>query len=682
MRVSSRSRLAVRLGVILVLLAGCLTLISATKPPFSKHDKAYYLDERTINFVRPGLFIQVYDASIADDGTIKCRLKVLDRETGGIPLDINGIETPGTVSLSFIAAYIPKDGDQYTSYTTRPQTSPITGVTAVQAGTDSGGTKTQLAVGDYEYTFKTKAPAGFDKTTTNTIGVYATRNLSDFDLGTYYANDTYNFVPDGAAVTKVRDIISTQACDKCHTELEAHGGSRREVQLCILCHQPQTVDPDTGNTVDMPVMIHKIHMGSQLPSVQAGTPYEIIGHNQSVNDYSDVVFPANPRACAFCHEPGLTTQSDYWYTKPTRKDCGACHDNVNFATGANHAGGLPEFDDKTCTQCHQPQGEYDFDASIKGAHVIPEESSMLPGVVFGINKVTNGMAGEKPTVEFTVTNKAGEPYDLKTFSRLQLVMAGNTLDYTRDYSEDPRATATGADGVFSYTFTEPIPADAKGTWTVGIEGYNNQTLLPGTVKEMAVRDAGLNKTLSFSVDGSDVVARRTVVTTDSCNRCHRFLSLHGGNRNEIAQCVLCHNPDATDESNRPASAKPDESIDFSLMVHRIHAGVRQTRDFTIYGYRGSINNFNDIVFPGQLNDCAMCHVDGSYNVPLPTTNLAITDPRGLLNPVNPATGACTACHTSLDAASHALANTSLLGESCGACHGEGKLFSVDKMHAQ
>jgi OmcA/MtrC family decaheme c-type cytochrome len=75
------------------------------------------------------------------------------------------------------------------------------------------------------------------------------------------------------------------------------------VQLCIICHQPQTSDPNTRNSLDMKVFIHDIHMGSSLPSVQAGTPYQIIGFQNSVNDFSSVVYPANIMRCQTCHNP-------------------------------------------------------------------------------------------------------------------------------------------------------------------------------------------------------------------------------------------------------------------------------------------------------------------------------------------------------------------------------------------
>ena len=51
---------------------------------------------------------------------------------------------------------------------------------------------------------------------------------------------------------------------------------------------------------------------------------------------------------------------------------------MNFATGANHVN-LPQVSDNQCTQCHIPQGELEFDASIKGAHTVPTESLTRPG---------------------------------------------------------------------------------------------------------------------------------------------------------------------------------------------------------------------------------------------------------------------------------------------------------------
>ena len=58
-----------------------------------------------------------------------------------------------------------------------------------------------------------------------------------------------------------------QSCNTCHYQLAFHGGYANGMNMCVLCHQPQNADPTTGNTLDLKVMAHKIHMGSQLPSV-------------------------------------------------------------------------------------------------------------------------------------------------------------------------------------------------------------------------------------------------------------------------------------------------------------------------------------------------------------------------------------------------------------------------------
>ncbi|MBM3810332.1 MAG: OmcA/MtrC family decaheme c-type cytochrome [Acidimicrobiia bacterium] len=671
----------VRLIVALVAVLTAATLVSAPKNPFTERDKGYYADANLINFVRPGLQVKITAATIAADGTISTRFKLTDPR--GLGLDRLGVTTPGTVGISFIAATIPAGQTDYTAYTTRIQTSPITNQSATQAAGENNGTFQQVGDGEYVYTFRARAPANVDRTATHSIGAYASRNLSEFDLGTGYDDDVFNFVPNGAAVRVTRDVIKTASCNNCHDPLAIHGGSRRSMELCVMCHTPQTSDPDTGNTVDMRVMTHKIHMGRDLPSVQAGGKYQIIGFQQSVHDYSKVVFPAAPdtRNCTVCHETGKgAAQEDAWL-KPTRAACGSCHDNVNFATGQRHAN-LPQISDNQCGTCHQPQGELEFDVSIRGAHTDPRFSRDLPGVVFELNEVRNTNPGQRPVVTFTLKDKRGNALTASDMSRLALVLAGPASDYRTFVSENALTATAAAGGRHTYTFTAPVPADAKGTWTIGMEGYRNLTLLAGTVREQTVRDAGDNKVMHFSTDGSPLAVRRRAVSIDKCNACHFDLSLHGGNRNEVEQCVMCHNPTMTDAARRPANQMPAEAIDFKTMIHRIHSGAEQGRPYIIYGFGNTPHDYSNVHYPGDRRNCLGCHINNAEQLPVRPGLGEVTDPRGPLNPAGPTTAACTGCHTTIAAASHALANTTRLGESCAACHGPNATFSINRSHAR
>ena len=202
----------------------------------------------------------------------------------------------------------------------------------------------KVSDGVYKYTLKTKLPEGDDVTATHSIGLVFYRDLSEFGLGTDITNDVVNFRPDGGVVTKVRDVVTTESCKKCHDDVtfgfHSHG-ARSTVEVCVLCHNPQTIDPDTGESQDMAVFIHKIHRGKDLPSVVAGKPYKIIGNAQSVHDYSTVGYPQDIRNCETCHDPKAgAMQQEAYLLHPTRAACGSCHDDVNFATGANHANGL------------------------------------------------------------------------------------------------------------------------------------------------------------------------------------------------------------------------------------------------------------------------------------------------------------------------------------------------------
>ncbi len=676
------TRYSIRTRVILfaVALFAVLGGIQAAnrKKEFTARDKAFFADARTISFVRPGLNLKIVAAEILTDGTIRARVQISDPK--GVPLEREGINTPGAVSMSFIAAYIPNGQTQYVSYTTLTQVSTITGKSAIQAGADAaGGVFTKTAEGEYLYTFRTKAPTTFEADSTHTIGVYSSRVLTEFDLGTNFASATFNFVPSGGKVAVVRDVIKDATCSTCHGEISAHGGARRGIEMCVLCHTPQTTDPDTGNTVDLAVMAHKIHAGSSLPSVKAGGKYQIIGFGNSVNDYSKVGFPSDIRNCNVCHVqsgPNTATQATNMY-QPSRAACGSCHDDLDFAAGKGHFAAT----DNQCSECHRPDGK-DFDLSIRGSHQIPEYSAQLPGTKLAILDIKDGIAGKKPIVTFAVKDAKGNPIKPSDMNSLAIILAGDTKEYTTLFSESAIATPMAASGEATYTFTNAIPATSKGSFTISMTGYKNANLTRRDDSVVTVRDAAINVWKTFSIDNSPVAQRRKVVSIDKCNVCHFQLAPHGRNRNQIETCVLCHTPSGTDVARRTPAQGASESIHLGTMIHRIHAGKKQIRDYTIIGFGGSVNNFNSVGFPNELNNCAACHVNGSEALPLPETNLNVSDPRGWIPSAGPAAAVCSGCHVSKAAASHFLLNSSQLGEGCAVCHGPNADFAVSKVHAK
>jgi OmcA/MtrC family decaheme c-type cytochrome len=437
----------------------------------------------------------------------------------------------------------------------------------------------------------------------------------------------------------------------------------------------------------MKVMIHKIHMGFELPSVQAGKPYQIIGFNNSVNDYSEVEFPAEgPNNCQFCHAPATQpnpppANANAWLMRPSRAACGSCHDNVNFATGQNHAN-LAQISDNLCGNCHFAQGEVEFDISIIGAHAIPRFSAQLPGVVLGINSITNGAAGQNPQVTFTLKDKSGAVIPASSMNTLNLILAYPTTDYLTAITESARAATANPDGSFTYTFKAAVPAGTKGTGTIGLEGYRNQTVMVQATPT-TVRDVGRNIDVDFSIDGSSpVTPRRAIVSTEKCNQCHYSLQAHGTIRNEIKHCVLCHNPNATDTPFRPADQQPAQGIDFAMMTHRIHTGDEQESDYTIYGFGGNAFDFKNIGFPGDRRDCEKCHLTDTQQLP-PKAILPVVNPRGFITLEGPTQAACLGCHTDQASAAHASLNASpALGEACSVCHGPDADFSVDRVHAR
>lgn len=721
----------------LLLVAGSIVMLSGQKNPNGPTNRLVNspVAQAAVEYVNPGLVFSVVSAKIGSDGTIAVDYKITDGT--GLPLDLNGILTPGVVAPKFLAAYIPAGQEQYASYITAIATAVTGSATATQAAGDSGGTTATVATGEYIYTFAAKALSGYNSTLTNRIGIYGSRNLTEWDLGTAYASTTFDFVPAGGT-PKPRDVVRDADCNSCHSTLSFHGGSRVGITLCIMCHQPQTSDPNTGESLDAKVLFHKLHMGSSLPSVKYGAlPYQIYGHG-GYSAFSTVVYPSNPgdpRNCAgSCHNPkNGAAQTNAWLTTPSRAACGSCHDDVNFATGeiSYTASGdttpshLPQIDDTQCSDCHIAQGELPFDASIIGAHTVDDEAPGIPGLNFTMTKVTGGTAGKAPTLFFTVKDNSGNGIPMSTFTAnsgsLSLTMAGPTTDYgytsfgsavtTPGYVTEAAVSGTTCDGSgnCSYTFTHAVPATAKGTYTIGIEGRLSITLLPGTTQAVTTTYGGTNQIINFSVDGSAVTPRRTVVAMANCQGCHTYLEVHGNLRNNVTYCVLCHNPSNTDASLRPSAvnatdkAAPAEGINFAYLIHSIHTGDKLRvagSDFIVVGFGGSHNDFGQtfasvpaaipntgVLYPAMLNgtvgdtaNCTMCHTGGSQDV-LPVGKNNVINPTQLISPLGATTSACTACHFDTPTLAHAVLNTStILGESCTVCHAAGAAYDATTVH--
>jgi OmcA/MtrC family decaheme c-type cytochrome len=676
----------------------------------------------------------------------------------------------------------------------------------IQATVEAATTGTFVDNGDgtYQYTFNKNIT-----TDPNVIYNAALTHRVAFEIrGLAQANNgSYTFQPSTGATTGIfgDEIVVTATCNDCHTSFAtsptgtsvAHGGARVEVQYCVMCHNPGTTDPNSGNTLDMAVMIHKIHTGNTLPSIQTatvpdttptlGSGYWIVGYMGSLNNFNTVLYPQDTRHCAACHVQNLPAapQAADFANVPTAASCGACHDNVNFVTGLNHAGGI-QLNDTQCAVCHGPASTIGGgNLTAVAAHVIPADVAAAK-FLYVVNKVsftTDGAHNIYPVVNFSVVDptNGNAPYDILTTpgfagidtgtgelvcaedtARLAIDIAWDTSDYTnwgggvtpaawgQPISLNPlnvpgcpaAAPITGPDANGAFTVTSPTPlptppaldcpplsatlCPAIANVAVVIEGHPGLVLTgPGSPGPDATAIPVTSAVAYANVAGGTPVPRRVVVDVAQCNVCHNMLALHGDNRNNNIQvCVVCHNPASTDVGSRQTLSGTvpgsdglwEESIDFKVMIHALHDGnnlAAAGSPFVIYGYGGSVNNFSDVVYPGYLNRCDVCHVGTSFYPVDDTAVQATTLTTGLSTQSPPLTALgdpiatsanmalCSACHKdygytateahieqnggSLTVRKDAEGRT-ILGtnpaqvESCSVCHGPGGVADVAVAH--
>lgn len=238
--------------------------------------------------------------------------------------------------------------------------------------------------------------------------------------GTSYVDageDTFDFVFGVTSGLAPRQVVTRDNCNQCHVDLQAHGGLRREVDMCVLCHtagaedlnDPSIAGGTPGVSIDSRVLFHKIHNGRHLPSVLGvgvnanGTlrydlppkPYQVVAGDGTVVDYSGVGFPAFPSrampmpqdfghaalspaeqavedqvrsgitSCHVCHgDPDgsgpleAPLNGDLIHAQPLRVSCGSCHDDVDYSQDylVNLQTMQAQPTNGDCTLCHPADG--------------------------------------------------------------------------------------------------------------------------------------------------------------------------------------------------------------------------------------------------------------------------------------------------------------------------------------
>jgi len=484
-------------------------------------------------------------------------------------------------------------------------------------------------------------------------------------------------------------------------------------------------------------------------------------------------FPRTYRECDACHKdaaqwPGASTQ------EASRRSCHGCHPDVWFEPFAGtldavhfaHPGG-PQPDDSRCAECHvRSATNPDPLAPLDEVHVAPLDRLAASQPSFEVVELREFQPGRFPVIVFKVRDRNGvltsldapvpatdqgpSPSPVRramwtsgTSSTISLVVGGPVAGVGPEYAfrviggntfpfsaTVPVATPVDAQGNFTYTLAVPLPDQAAGTWSVLISGRRTQATphydlvtkrfswpySGESVAETADQVvAHVDTTVGRWAAGDPVPAgaRRVVVDQRLCERCHRRIALHGGTRNLVQGCLLCHTPDRTDWARRPKDVAgnvnlaatydgiEEQSIHFKVMIERIHTGTRPGSSATIesfdpyvvYGNGNAPFFFGDGTFPANLARCDRCHAAGTWRIDTlvegagatranekPTVAHAGTIDHTNDPVIGPMQASCTSCHANAFTASHAARNTVNGEETCVSCHGVNGQKASDKVH--
>lgn len=372
------------------------------------------------------------------------------------------------------------------------------------------------ADGSWTYTFASAIPATYLAPLNDTAsfdaddGELQGQALLDgtYTVGMYFA---FAYDVDGAGLRDVGDatfdfllgttvsaldtraVVTRDACNRCHSDLQFHGGLRRNATLCLLCHTAGSEDRNTGGatpgaSIDFRIMVHKIHNAAHLPSVvgmttdmsgvrdytAAPVPYELVGFG-GAEDFSHIAFPAWPNfdepmprdmghgglggtnqtkedtvrrgvtSCYLCHgDPDgagpiqAPAQGGLAFSQPSRQACGSCHDDWVFDRPytANGQTMPPQATDGACTLCHVASGN---GLAVEDAHLHPLlDPTFATGFNVEITAVTEAGTNdgdgtidtdEKVAVTFTIRDDMGADISPAALNQLNFAVNGPTSNY-------------------------------------------------------------------------------------------------------------------------------------------------------------------------------------------------------------------------------------------------------------
>jgi len=479
---------------------------------------------------------------------------------------------------------------------------------SIQATTDSGfsgGVMEDLGDGNYRYTFGTDVAdvttpiaVPWEPNLTHRVGMEI-RLSGEGEVPLAPNNPVYDFVPDGGAGTGVtKNIADTLNCNGCHYEFTMHGGPRKTVEYCVTCHNPGTVDQDSGESLDMAYLAHSLHMGKDRQGVD---PFIIWGYSDFSHPYDEVTYPQSKTYCETCHTASVThPDGDNWNEGATAKACGGCHANGLVAQNFDAVTGQAEYSfdhtvadlnvgvqpDGACQTCHfgafpTAGPPFEIHSNIRGDD--RARAAAGDNFVFEILGAVDAGQGQTPTVTIRVTDPIGNPYNILTDPEFDLANSASLNLYVQwatdaYYGGDENGLVHGGRindnlttqaiqdlnfrdtgypfrmrlgaiqavavpgtvaGSYDVPFYRPLPDAFTGDVVFGLGGH------PAWQFTDADGVTGYGRAAAVSALHFPGAVRQSAIDSAKCNTCHKRKLAHGSNRNgNMEFCLMCHNGDA------------------------------------------------------------------------------------------------------------------------------------------